>query len=272
MKKYGKIIIAFMWLGLTMIMIVGATFAWFSENRNVEANGMSVQAETVKNLVIANSGASSYDYKATATYNQLITLEPASTTTLPTFFTTTAAARTTSGYIKNSDGKQDTTVSLSGNPFVAATIADNAVTANTKYQVVKHTFNIKSVGAGALTNLYVSGITVKNNSDAVAAAEISKALRVAFVCGTEKQIYAPVAGYSQTTGISAVDGTDASVTLLDTYASSNALAATVGTDSPVVVDVYIWYEGQDAACKNANGISVEALTITINFAVTDSTN
>ena len=154
MKKYGKIIIAFMWLGLTMIMIVGATFAWFSENRNVEANGMQVQAETTKNLVISNASSadpdSSNPFVASSTLTSVTKLYPASTTNLTNFFTTTQETRQTKvDYNTGVAGTGATYVDITSTGIVTT---DAGATDNNVDYVAKHSFFIKVDGeTGATT-------------------------------------------------------------------------------------------------------------------------
>ena len=67
MKRTGKLLVSAIWLILTFVAIVGVTFAWLSENRSVQAEGMSVQAETVKNLLISNTENGTYNFNASST-------------------------------------------------------------------------------------------------------------------------------------------------------------------------------------------------------------
>ena len=284
MKKYGKIIIAFMWLGLTMIMIVGATFAWFAENRNVSADGMHVQAETASNLLITNSGKAAYDYKATATNTATTTLSPASTSnTVATglkagafFFADRAAIVYDSGA-----ATADTVFSA----VAAANIATDAAVSSGKTYVSKNTFYITAVGDATMkfSNVWVSSVTVtKADGTTAPANDISKALRVGVVCTngstTYGYIFAPVTGY--TNPYSGVIAAGTGIT--STIASSNETIATVGETatlgalnigatagaSELTVYVYVWYEGQDGSCTSAKSVNVEELYVTVGFQCT----
>lgn len=258
MKKYGKLIIAFMWLGLTMIMIVGATFAWFSENRTVEAGGMSVNAEASKNLVISDSAADAYDFSATSDFSGVQTLSPCSTINLTSFFATS------DGHQANYDGtkKADAT-------FISVSAVEAAPQSGKTY-VVKHSFNVKVEGAtGAeLGKLYVSELSV-----GAPAQEISKAIRVGVKCGSITLIYAPltddvVSGSVTTMGITSTAGATASQGAKKTVATASPfdyLTSGNVTTTPVLVEIFVWYEGQDSDCTSSNSINVEEITISIKF-------
>ncbi|MBO7086470.1 MAG: hypothetical protein J6W25_05080 [Bacilli bacterium] len=283
MKKYGKIIIAFMWLGLTMIMIVGATFAWFAENRNVSADGMHVQAETASNLLIRNSDTQTeFDYSADATNSATTTLSPASTSnTVATGLKAGAfffADRANIEY--DSGAATDDTIFSS---VVAANIATDDAVSSGKTYVSKNTFYITAVGDATkkFENVYISAVTA-TVSDAAASQNISKALRVGVVCTngetTYGYIFAPVTGYSASyKGIKAA-GTGLTST---TLAADNETITTVGTSATLgelklgatagassntlTVYVYVWYEGQDASCTSANSVNVEELLVKVSF-------
>lgn len=275
MKKYGKLLIAFMWLGLTMIMIVGATFAWFSENRQVEADGMKVQAEVASNLLITNSGKASYDFAADATNTATTELSPASTT-----MTTTAlqsgnffyADRTHIAYSTGAAGA-DTVFSA----VAAANIATDAAASGDKTYVSKNTFYIKAEGdeTKKIESVYVDSVVVTGASE-----EISSSLRVAVVCDSNVFLFAPVSGYTATyKGIaSAATGlTNAQASANETITASTGGTssttkigeiATIGTTELTVV-IYVWYEGQDANCTSTNSIDTEELSVKVVFKCTD---
>ena len=281
MKKYGKLLIAFMWLGLTMIMIVGATFAWFSENRQVEANGMSVEAEVANNLLIGNSGVTAgsaadpdgtYAVSATATYTTLNKLRPSSTSK-----TTGVLDSGKFFYVTNTD----TVEYASGNAAATTTFAAATIAADAANQYVSvNTFHITALGdtSKKTENVYVSSVTVLDGESAPDS-NISKALRVAVVCENYVYIFAPVSGYSATyygvkaagtNGSSTVSSTAEAITTAGTGATIGTLTAgeTAGANK-LDVTIYVWYEGQDAACTSANSINVETLNVSVKFDCTD---
>ena len=281
MKKYGKLIIAFMWLGLTMIMIVGATFAWFAENRNVDADGMEIKAETVKNLLISSDGT---NYATSADISGSVTeLAPASSETAAsdsTFFAAVDATRS-NGYIDAVSGAINDDSDFA-NPFRAANINSLPQNGEQHIEVVKYEFFIKTdSSSSSLYDLYVSAIDVTNESDAAAASDISKALRVAVVCGSNHYIFAPVTGHTASyKAIAAITPDNPTLSTNNVVLSAagltagvpNCILANTVTDSATTVYVYVWYEGQDANCTSAASADVEELTVKVTFAALDASS
>lgn len=277
MKK-GKLFISLIWLSLAFIAIVGATFAWLSENRNVQAEGMQVQAETVKNLLISNNQSTGYAVSATSSIasNDAATMSPASSIdTLSSGVLKFYApnSETKANYINYATGALET-----GAEFVEVAPTSTVPVSGTTYSVMKHTFWVKVDGQAAdtLSNLYVSNIVVTR---ANTQSNISKALRVAVACPTNNKVYFYSVTGGQTTylGISGTqDGTPAyttsSVSASSTFESTLILANTVTTTTPIQIDVYVWYEGQDTNCTSENSLTIENLSVAITFSVTDPVN
>ena len=276
MKK-GKLFISIIWLALALIGIVGATFAWFAENRNAKADGMKVEAEAVKNLLISNASNGTYDYSATTsiTTNYSAKLTPVSTVpTLTngalTFYT--PKSTTKANAIDFANGTLKTGAEFESIAVTTSTPAQNSV-----YGAMKYTFFIKASAATntTMTNLYASEINVKNG-DASASANISKALRVAIVCPSTGAVffYSVTGGQNPYFGIASISENDPKYTIQEITAStsgdsSNILAATLTADTPVQVDIYVWYEGQDSSCTSTNSLTIEELTISVKFTATD---
>ena len=274
MKK-GKLFISLIWLVLAFIAIVGATFAWLSENRNVEANGMQVQAETVKNLLISSTQSGTYATSATSSIasNDAAKMSPASTiATLVSGALKFYApdSNTKANYINYATGALET-----GAEFTEVAPTTSAPVSGTTYSVMKHTFWLKVDGktTDTLSNLYVSNIVVTRASTQ---SNISKALRVAVANRTtgEVFIYSVTGGQKSYLGISGTqDGTPAyttsQVTACDSFETTYILANTVTNTTPLPIDVYVWYEGQDSNCTSENSLTIEDLSIAITFSVTD---
>ena len=129
----------------------------------------------------------------------------------------------------------------------------------------------------------MDSVTVAGNSS-----NMSKALRVAVVLnGGQTLIYDPVANdltpyavYSGYTGAGTSESpytatkagevtcTDASVkTLLASSASTEIPAKGTSNNGGVDVQVYIWFEGEDAKLYSDN-FATEGLTVTVNFSAT----
>lgn len=99
--------------------------------------------------------------------------------------------------------------------------------------------------------------------------ELDKALRVMAVCGENKFIYEPVTGAAATYKAVKSLNTEKPVLGADIVVSNadSVLADTV-TKTAVQVTIYIWYEGQDPACKSANTVDMAGTTFTLSFTVT----
>lgn len=88
--------------------------------------------------------------------------------------------------------------------------------------------------------------------------------------GSAFHIYAPVTGYTATysvggTSVSPKASTTATV-------DSNVTSFPANTADGLWVDVYMWYEGEDATCKSSNIVSsLEANNVTVTFTAKSTT-
>lgn len=252
MKNFRKLIPAVCMLLLAAVMAGTSTFAWFSMNTTVTAGTMAVSATAPTNLRICktNSDNDSDWSGALSLTDSLITMVPVScdNTNVELAFYKVQANGDKIGY---DDGayKEDTTF--------------KTATAGTDYYTTS--FYIKAVGADA-SNLKLS--TIKMNKGG-GEKKLDKALRVMAVCGEKKFIYEPVEDAAAT--YQAVKSLNNEKPVLgDNITVSNAasvLADTV-TKTPVKVTIYIWYEGQDPACKSSNTVDMAGTTFTLSFTVT----
>lgn len=252
MKNFRKLIPAVCMLLLAAVMAGTSTFAWFSMNTTVTAGTMAVSATAPTNLRICktNSDNDSDWSGALSLTDSLNTMEPVScdnTNSALAFYKVKANGDKID--YNNGAYKEDTTF--------------EAATANTHYYTTS--FWIKAVGADA-SDLKLS--TIKMNEGG-GKKELDKALRVMVVCGENKFIYEPVTGAATT--YKAVKSLNTEKPVLgDDIVVSNAdsvLADTV-TKTAVQVTIYIWYEGQDPACKSANTVDMAGTTFTLSFTVT----
>ena len=256
-----KLIPALCMLLVAAALLGTSTFAWFSMTTQVTASGMLVKAATSKNLVISATEAlkENEGISANSPITATKTLDPASTSTLAgtqNFFTTDKAN------INYGDGTMKTGAVVS-----TATLISNNDTATGN--VVKHTFYIRADGtdSDSFSKLYVESITLTAQ-----AAAITKALRVGVVSGSYGYIYAPVSGATTSYKGLVATGTNGTDPVLSssnvTITTVNDAAATLGEVTSTAytkVEVYVWYEGQDAACTSANSVTVEETTISIVF-------
>ena len=287
MKKFRKLLPALSMLLISALLMGSSTFAWFSMNTTVSATGMKVQATTSKNLVIStdktlknNENTSISSVQANPLY-----LRPVSTGSV---------GGETVSFFKNTSGVNidyTTGSKKEGATFEAATVTDvtSSTTSSptTVFDVVKYTFYIRadmpadSSDASKFSKLVVSSIQFNGSTSK----NISKSLRVGVRCLTGETtvggglIFAPVTGHSTSYKAIAKAGTVSSTDTLETTDNvviSTAQSIADGNDSNllgssklgseyVTVEIYVWYEGQDAACTSANSIDSEGLDLIISF-------
>lgn len=153
-------------------------------------------------------------------------------------------------------------------------------TANSGRYYLATTYNISNVSSAVAEHLKVEGVTVTGNINSTA---LDQSLRVAIVCDSNVEIYAPI-GYTTapsykvattTDGTPIAKATTTTMTNADvavnlSTVASDDIAATVGTEeNPTVVNVYIWYEGEDSNNKTDNITNnIDGLNVTVNFIAT----
>lgn len=253
MKNFRKLIPAVCMLLLAAVMAGTSTFAWFSMNTTVTAGTMAVLATAPTNLRICATNSSN-----DSDWSGALSLSDSLTTMVPVSCDNTNAAlafykvKANGDKIDYNNGayKEDTTF--------------EAATAGTDYYTTF--FFIKAVGANA-TDLKLSTITLNEGGGKK---ELDKALRVMAVCGENKFIYEPVTGAAATYKAVKSLNTEKKPVLGNDITVSNAgsvLADTV-TKTAVQVTIYIWYEGQDPACKSSNTVDMAGTTFSLSFTVT----
>ena len=252
MKNFRKLIPAVCMLLLAAVMAGTSTFAWFSMNTTVTAGTMAVSATAPTNLrICATNSANDSEWSGAlslpASLDTMVPVSCDNTNPALTFY----KVKDNGDKIGYDDGayKEDTTF--------------EPATAGTDYYTTS--FYIKAVGADA-TNLKLSTITLNEGGGKQ---KLDKALRVMAVCGENKFIYEPVAGAAATYQAVKYLNTEKPV-LGDNITVSDAasvLAKTV-TKTAVRVTIYIWYEGQDPACKSSNTVDMAGTTFTLSFTVT----
>ena len=279
MKKFRKLIPALAMLLVSATMMGTSTYAWFSMNTAVQATGMQVQAVAEDGIVIANSAKASWSNTATA--------QVTSATLVPT----SAAAVTSPAFVHNSSTNADqaqgnqasasyTDLSLTWNTNNSEGIgyedanSNSTLDNNEKSYVLLNNFFIKSSGATITgKTLYINDVTVTSSASLLA---IDNSLRVLVVVGSTAYIYAPVinAGsgtttlsynYKETTSVTALNATAA-----EGYDKSTGITTIPNTDADAInAKIYIYFEGEDANCKSTNisGITVDTLTVTVNFGI-----
>lgn len=283
MKKTKIIVPALGMLLLSTAASVTGTVAWFSMNNFVTATGMEVKAKAENGIVISNAASgSTWKETAASARNTALELKPTSTATAATWVHSTSNdagdentendyellsltddATTGAGYINDNGqtGYQNTSGATTDEPPVAYE-ADSAYYA-------KHSFYIKSSAEAITKTIYITNVkatlpSTQNSED------LNKAVRVLVRLSSDAssaKVYSPVyaaAGYQvATTSGTFAAASKASVTPIDA-SGTNGLIATASQEflqnqaipassaSPLQIDIYLYFEGEDPNCKSEN--------------------
>ena len=249
MKLSRKLLPALAMLLVSAVMMSTASFAWFSVNTTAEANGMSVTVASARNILISTAEAGTYGSSATFE-EKAEALAPASAVEAvsPNFFYMSKAG--TGMTAENS--------SYGTNPEFAAGTKDTHYITFTAY--------LKVVGEG------VDGTKITPNVKFTKTdSPVYKAFRALFVVDdTTTYLYAPLGGTACKPIKSVDEGTKAPTVGEDETLDTNGttpIVSSVVKEQVYKVTVYIWLEGQDAACTAANAISLKENEITIDFTI-----
>lgn len=280
MKKTLKLIPALAMLLVSAILVSTSTYAWFSMNTQVTATGMQVKAVAEGGIVISNSTKTGWTAEATA---QITTanLYPTSNAKTP--------GTLTSWYHNKSDDANDAKAGQAAATYETLEIAlsdatneegvgyvdkndDNAFTSGTdSAYFLMDKFYIKSSG-DALNNttLYINKVEVTSSTSLIA---IDNALRVCVVVDGTAYLFAPVSVSDGPTLTYKVKGSATDTVALAGATKNTATGVTsiANTDANAVpVQIYVYYEGEDANCKSTNisGVTVDTITVSVQFGTT----
>ena len=252
------------------IALGSSTYAWFVASGTVKAEGMKVQAKSEGGLAIRWAGEASEPWGTTASakMNTAKALLPASTATLAKW--TYAKALNAN----KSDADTNTYKDITGDVFKGT----NGAFGNNEY-VVMQPFQIRSTAGDKLAKgLYVSDVKVTRGANT--AKDLDLSIRVGVRMESEDGfvgnfIYAPISGgsTSYTWHACAAGDTDTPVTLATagTSTDTNSQLLTKDHTVPAVegqavkVQVFIWYEGEDAKLYSDNYVAND-LDVTVSFA------
>lgn len=284
-SNFKKLIPAAGMLAVSATMLATSTYAWFSMNTQVTATGMMVKAQAEGGIVISNSQKSAWAAEATA--------QVTTASLFPTSYTN-VGSEAGAWYHNKSDDADNAKSNQDATTYDTLTTALSAISegigyvdtngtegyqagADSAYYLLNN-FTIKSSG-DAVTGgkLYINDVTVSSNSSLL---PIDCALRVAVVVGGTTYIFAPVtATYGDPaqnytpTYIYHVKGSSSNTSALYGASAKNvetSITTIPNTDAGVPVQVYCYFEGEDANCKSTNisGISVDTITVNVKFGTT----
>jgi hypothetical protein len=261
-------------LALLLVAIVclsTATYAWFTAGTSAKAQGFKLYTHATGGLLISKTGNAD-SFKSTEDYAKATTdsLDPTSTTDLANWVTADAADA--DNYAKASDGSYS---------LVAA--------ANLDSYRLKEPIYFKST-TGVAKNVYLKSITLKDdNGDSYADDPMySNTLRVAFgtvsvtndvetVTLSRVYTYRAISAQNPVTGV-AYDSSTTTFTPDTAVTSSQATGSVSPSFGQAATSVngtkyyvYMWFEGEDPACKSTNAYSLEDLSVALEFDGADVT-
>lgn len=269
MKISKKLISAIVMLTLSFVMLVTSSFAWFSMNTNVKATGMTVSAKADQlflQIAKANNGAGLNDTEAlvevilnsekeemapvtaakSATPDDPDTPDTNERELAPLTATDNVlAANSVKWFISTSDSPDSATAKVD---YVDVT---SAIDDDTQAYWLINSFDIRLNPAAGLTtaaNPLTCSVALSQSSTD----EIAKAVSVLVVCGENAMLFSQGASGWTTIGKQLTAG-----------AFSNPAAGYVK------VDVYVFFDGENANCKT-NNVTTSSYGVDVYFSVANA--
>lgn len=250
-------------LMVSVMMLGSATYAWFTMNTEVSVDGMQVQARGEYGIVVANAADGTYDASATSVKTTAAEIYPGSTSDLTNWFHSSST---------KSDEANTQRAYTAGTAWTANTDA------TTRGNYVVHDFYLKSTktdSALTFTKLVIKDLAVTGGVGDPASQDLSKALRVGVLIDGDTTPYifsvnGGNASYSVTTATGAYAA--ANMTTVNAITADNADTTITSlpvltTNAPVHVQVFIWFEGEDANCisDNLDVTTLDTLSVVMSF-------
>ena len=286
MKKTKVIIPALGILLLSTAASVTGTVAWFTAANDVDVSGLQFKAQSEQAIVVSNEGKTSWlNSGVSASHNGQGA----------TFLTTSTADFTNwyHAYSSDANNGQATVdrVQLTVNkPSAGTTSSDTGLGVVSQTDTSAKDYNFNAQNVYLLNRFYVQSATqialesqdlyIKDLavSGATTNAALDASLRVGFAYDTEgKFIFAPVAGATETynvytaaetpvaTSVTAIKDTSSGV-VISGSAGVNIPAYSANGTSALPIEVFIWFEGEDANNKSANVLgNMDNLSITFKI-------
>lgn len=248
------------------IALGSSTYAWFVASGTVTAKGMAVQAQAQGGILIKEYNNNSMTFGTIANIGMEAGAElyPTSTSDLATWY---HALSTNADKSKYTEAGSEVYVGDDYTTLVAGVLDD--------YRLVKR-FAIRSATSESISNaaLAIKDVTVTGGT---AAQNFNKALRVGVkvtnggdsAADPAFYVYAPVCATDFTLAAGYTDGSGLVEKVKPAAGDNLVLNGNVipANDSDLIVDVYIWFEGEDPECKTTNvyGITMDTLSVSVTF-------
>ena len=288
MKKFRKLVPALCMLLVSAVLMGTSTYAWFSMNRTVDASGMQISATTPTNLYIYN-GLKAEGGKSWAAAPSVAKIVEGKAITVASITTAMNAPTLTPASSSNYSDWYYITDATKGNISAGGSAFDGETKNPTAESVGKITYsdtNITAIGGyvesgrlylamesktGDATTGTVSctaTISATNSEKAKMLNTVRILVKITEGSTTE--------GSTSNTVLFSADGdkTTKPLTNQTTVGSAvtttaNATAANLQTgfkmNTVYTVDIFVWFEGQDSACVNANAIETSSYKVNLSF-------
>lgn len=267
MKKFRKLIPALCMLLVSALFVGTSTYAWFSMNTSVTATNMQITAKSDSiYLLISNTAAStSADLIQAENDNKGFTEVTATNTQTEMFPSALATKATTEGVKKTTIDDYGAVASWYSaqakdvNASAANTQTEKALTADnfTNY-VIKYTYRFTlAEGSNAASNLKVKELKVTPNTLTPANDQATIAPVSILVVNHDTQTKVEEFKLQDKT---AADG-------VYTINGTVSLAESVTDNSVVTLDVYVYYDGNNAAVYTNNKANLNGCKFNLTFDV-----
>ena len=259
MKATRKLIPALAMLLVSAVVMSSASFAWFTMNRQVTAQGMNVTVTAPNNLIIKDATLGDETYSGVTTLSASnIVLVPASTTSGKAGqiyqVADNQAVKPSDGslYFEDTDGNAKTKL-----------VAGNVASDGTEGAYYDFNYTIKSEG-GQTVNVVVSEVAV-TLTDASPSGTSALPVRIAVMVTTTEDgvhLFNPNNGTHHAAGqaITNIDGdgypTRGTVTYTTpaTTTADGNIIVTLTAEAPTAnITIRVWYEGEDTDCVVSKG-------------------
>lgn len=239
------------------IALGSSTYAWFVQSNKVTAEGMKVQAQAEGGLEISNADKQTWASTAAAKITDTTKLYPTSTKDTTTWYhaqAENASAKTAA----NSSYKE-----LSLDPTGKGNGGDEF---QDKQFYLVNEFYIRATAGTSAKDLVIDNVKV--TVDGNTTTNLDKSLRIAVKAGSNTYVYAPSTDnltYNVWNGTSL--GTQVVANKGDAPVTTGV--SKIDSDGSTKVQIYVWYEGEDAQHFSNNLASVvDKLSVTVEFSAT----
>ena len=230
---------------IAMVLVAGialasATYAWFVSNNKVEATTTNISAQSNSAYLVIDTKKTTTDSTSSVSAGDTVTpLYPAK------IEKSSGNALWKSAYAD----KANAATMKAGTEFtIDDGSAEKSVSAG---YAVKNTFYIGTgTYDGEFTNLHITGVTV-DTATADDNKNLGNAMRVLVVCGNDWQVWSA-----------------AGEKLSSSESTGTAFTTGVKKDQDATVDVYVYYDGDDANVYSDNLTNLTSNGVTITFEAT----